>query len=162
MSFAKGFCAVSLALVLLAPSDPAAAQAAFVGTWVLDAAASKSSVAQLAPTAGTLAITDAGDGKFKSTNDVTVAGATARSEITFAIDGKDYAVTAIPAQLGIAITQSIERVSETTYNSSIKINGQVVATSVTEISGDRKTLTQTTTGLGQFAALSSTTVFQRK
>jgi len=37
-----------------------------------------------------------------------------------------------------------------------------MATVMTEVSNDGKTLTQTTTGLGQFAALSSTVVFQRK
>ena len=68
---------------------------------------------------------------------------------------------ATPAQPGIALTQSIERV-DAAYNSSIKINGQVVATAVTEVSSDRNTLTQTTTGLGPFAALSSTMVFKRK
>jgi hypothetical protein len=91
-----------IAVLALLTASNAQAQEGFVGDWVLDAAASKSPVPQLAPTAGALTIAAAGDGKFKST------------------------------------------------------------TAVTEISGDRKTLTQTTTGLGQFAALSSTVVFQRK
>ena len=62
----------------------------------------------------------------------------------------------------MTLTQSIERVSDTVYNSSLKINGQLVATAVTEISADRNTLTQTSTGTGQFAGLSSTMVFKRK
>jgi hypothetical protein len=33
---------------------------------------------------------------------------------------------------------------------------------VTEVSSDGNTLTQTTTGIGQFAAMSSTVVFKRK
>ena len=37
-----------------------------------------------------------------------------------------------------------------------------MATVVTELSSDRNTLTQVTTGVGQFAALSSTVVFNRK
>ena len=37
-----------------------------------------------------------------------------------------------------------------------------MATVMTEVSSDGKTLTQTTTGLGQFAVLSSTIVFDRK
>ena len=151
-----------IAVLALLTASNVQAQEGLVGDWVLDAAASKSPVPQLAPTAAALTIAAAGDGKFKSTSEVTVGGVNARSEITYAVDGKDYAVTATPAQPGVAITQSIERASDTAYNSNIKINGQVVATAVTEISGDRKTLTQTTTGLGQFAALSSTVVFQRK
>lgn len=40
------------------------------------------------------------------------------------------------------------RVSDTVYNSSVKMNGQLLATAVTEISADGNTLTQTTTGIG--------------
>jgi hypothetical protein len=152
----------TIAVLALLTASNVQAQEALVGDWVLDAAASKSSVPQMSPTAGTLTITDAGGGRFKSASEVTVGGASGRSEITYAVDGKDYAVTATPAQPGAAITQSIERTSDTAYNSSIKINGQLVATALTEISRDKRTLTQTTTGLGQFAALSSTVVFQRK
>jgi hypothetical protein len=151
-----------IAVLALLTASNVQAQEGLVGDWVLDATASKSPVPQLAPTAGTLTITDAGDGGFKSTSEVTAGGVSGRSEITYSVDGKDYAVAATLAQPGVAITQSIERVSDTAYNSNIKINGQLVATAVTELSGDRKTLTQTTTGLGQFAALSSTVVFQRK
>jgi hypothetical protein len=61
-----------------------------------------------------------------------------------------------------AVTQAIERVSDTVYKIIVKLNGQLVATSLNEISSDRNTLTQTTTGIGQFAALSSTLVFRRK
>ena len=151
---------VIVVLALLTASN-VQAQEVFVGNWTLDAAASKTSVPQLAPTAGTLTITAAGDGKFKSASEVTVGGASGRSEITYAVDGKDYAVAATPAQPGVALTQSVERVGDA-YNSSIKINGQVVAMALTEVSADRNTLTQTTTGLRQFAALSSTMVFKRK
>jgi hypothetical protein len=162
MNLAKCLCVVSIVLGLLAPSDPARAQDALVGSWVLDPAASKSSVAELLPTGGTLQIAAAGDGKFASMSEVTVGGMTGRTEITFAVDGKDYAVTATPAQPGVTLTQSIEGVSDTVYNSSLKVNGQLFATAVTEISGDRNTLTQTSTGMGQFAGLSSTMVFKRK
>ena len=112
--------------------------------------------------AGTLSITAAGGGKYTSVSEATIGGMTGRSEITFSVDGKDYAVTTTPAQPGAAITQSIARESDTVYKSDLKLNGQLIATAVTEISGDGKTLTQTTTGVGQFAALSGATVFQRK
>jgi hypothetical protein len=107
-------------------------------------------------------ITAAGGGKYTSVSEATVAGMTGRSEITFEVDGKDYAVTATPTQPGAALTQSIERVSDTVYKSSLKVNGQLLVTALTEISADGKTLTQTSTGVGQFAALSSTMVFQRQ
>ena len=162
MNLVKSLCVVSLALALFAPSDPARAQDSFVGSWVLDPAASKSSVPQMMPTGGTLDIAGAGDGKFTSTSGMTAGGVSGRSEITYALDGKDYAVTATPAQPGVTLTQSMERVSESSYKSSVKMNGQLIATATTEVSADGKTLTQTTTGLGQFAALSSTMVFKRK
>ena len=162
MSLIRGLCVVSLACCTLAPSNIVQAQEAFVGSWVLDAAASKSSVPQMMPTGGTLEIAGAGDGKFTSTSAMTAGGTSGRSEITYAVDGKDYAVTAMPAQPGVALTQSIERVSDTSYKSSVKMNGQLIATATTDVSADGKTLTQTTTGLGQFAALSSTMVFKRK
>ena len=56
----------------------------------------------------------------------------------------------------------MERVSDTVYKSSIKAGGQVIATALNELSSDGKTLTATTTGIGQFAALSSTMVFRRQ
>jgi len=154
---------VLLVIGLLAVFAAAEAQEAFVGNWVLDTAATKSAVPDLKPTAGTLQITAVGDGKYTSVSEATVAGMTGRSEITFAVDGKDYAVTTTPAQPpGTAITQSLARQTDTVFNSDLKLNGQLIATAVTEISSDGKTLTQTTTGVGQFAVLSSTTVFQRK
>jgi hypothetical protein len=57
---------------------------------------------------------------------------------------------------------AIERVSDSVYKISVKVDGQLIATALSEISGDGNTLTQTTTGIGQFATLSSTMVFRRK
>ena len=81
-----------IAVLALLTASNVQAQEVFVGSWTLDAAASKTSVPQLAPTAGTLTIREAGGGNFKSASEVTVGGASGRSEITYAIDGKDYAV----------------------------------------------------------------------
>ena len=161
MNLARFLCVVSLALAVVAPCGVVRAQDGFVGSWVLDPANSTAPPGAM-PTVGTLEITAAGDGKYKSVSEATLAGVTGRTEITYSIDGKDYPMTATPAQPGVAITQSIERVRDGVYNSSVKMNGQLLATAVTELSGDRKTLTQTTTGVGQFATLSSTMVFQRK
>jgi hypothetical protein len=161
MNLARCLCVVSLALGAFASLGAVEAQDALVGSWVLDPASSKGPP-NVAPTGGTLEITDAGGGKFMSVSEATVGGVTGRSEITYSIDGKDYPITATPSQPGVAITQSIERTSASVYNSSLKLNGQLIATAVTELSNDGKTLTQTTTGVGQFAMLSSTMVFQRK
>jgi len=162
MSLRKGFCVVALVLGAFTSSGVAEAQEAFVGSWVLDPAGYKG-LAQLAPTAGTLQVTDAGGGKYTSVSEATVAGATGRSEITYAVDGKDYVVTATPAQPGApSLTQSIERVGDAVYKASLKLGGQEIATALSEISSDGKTLTLTTTGVGQFGALSSTMIFRRK
>ncbi|HEY3518801.1 MAG TPA: hypothetical protein VGL98_17250 [Gammaproteobacteria bacterium] len=160
MNLLKSLCIV-LALAALAPSYLVHAQDALVGSWVLDPAKNQGSPGAV-PTAGTATVTAAGGGRYTSASEVSVGGVTGRSEITYSVDGKDYAVTMTPAQPGAAITQSMERISDTVWRSNLKLNGQLMATVMTEVSRDGKTLTQTTTGLGQFAALSSTVVFQRK
>lgn len=163
MNQAKGLCASLLALAAFLPLGSVQAQAEFVGSWVLDTERSTAPAGIPAPTAGTLEITDAGDGKFKSVSEATVNGTVGRSEVTFAVDGKDYETTSTPAPPGApSVTQAVERVSDTVYKMTVKLNGQALATALTEISSDGQTLTQTTTGLGQFAALSSTTVFRKK
>jgi len=163
MNLAKRLCAATLAVAAVVPLGSARAQPELVGSWVLDIESS-TAPAGLATTAGTLEITDAGDGKFKSVTEATVNGAVGRSEVTFSVDGKDYATTSTPAPPPGApsVTQAVERVSDTVYKVTIKVNGQPLATALTEISSDGKTLTQTTTGIGQFASVSSTTVFRRK
>jgi hypothetical protein len=162
MSLLRKLCIVSLALSALASSCLVEAQEAFVGSWVLDPAASKG-VPQLTPTAGTLTVSAAGGGKYTSVSEATVGGVTGRSEITYSVDGKDYVVTATPAQPGApSIMQSIERVSDTVYKSSLKLGGQEIATALNELSSDGKTWTLMTTGIGQFAMLSSTMVYRRK
>lgn len=161
MKLVGNLCVVSLALGLIA-SLPARAQDALVGSWVLDPAKNQGAPGTV-PTAGTATVTAAGGGKYTSVSEVSVGGTAGRSEITYAIDGKDYAVTLTPAPPGAAITQSMERVSDTVWSSNFKVNGQLIATVKTEVSSDGKTLTQTTTGAGQqFAAMSSTLVFNRK
>ena len=152
--------AVIAVLALLTASN-VQAQDALVGSWVLDPAKYQGPPG-VVPTAGTATVTAAGGGKYTSVSEASVGDATGRSEITYSVDGKDYAVTTTAAPPGAAITQSMERVSDTAWKSNLKLNGQLMATVLTEVSSDGKTLTQTTTGIGQFAALSSTVVFQRK
>jgi hypothetical protein len=162
MKIVWAICSAALALAALAFFLGAAeAQDPLVGTWVLDPTKNQGPPGAV-PTAGTATIVAAGDGQYRAVSEVTVAGTTARSEVTYSVDGKDYAVTVAPAQPGVALTQSMERVSGTAWSSNVKLNGQLMATVVTELSSDGNTLTQATTGIGQFAALSSTTVFERK
>ena len=157
----KALCVVSLALGALGPSSFVQAQEALVGSWVLDPAKSQGPPGTV-PTAGTATVSAAGGGKYTSVGEVSVGDVTGRSEITYSVDGKDYAVAITPPQPGAAITQSMERVSDTVWSSNLKLNGQLMATVKTEVSSDGNTLTQVTTGIGQFAALSSTVVFNRK
>ena len=157
----KALCVVSLALGALGPSSFVQAQEALVGSWVLDPAKSQGPPGTV-PTAGTATVSAAGGGKYTSVGEVSVGDVTGRSEITYSVDGKDYAVAITPPQPGAAITQSMERVSDTVWSSNLKVNGQLMATVMTEVSSDGNTLTQVTTGIGQFAALSSTVVFNRK
>jgi hypothetical protein len=162
MNPAKRLCVVVLALAVLVSLGPAHAQDAFVGSWMLDPASS-TAPSGLVPTAGTLKISEAGDGKYTSVSEASMGGVDGRSEITYSIDGKDYPATSTPAPPGgPAVTQAIERVSDTAYKISVKVDGQLIATALNELSSDRKTLTQTTTGIGQFATLSSTMVFRRQ
>ena len=161
MNLNKGLCLVSFAFATLVSSSLVQAQDALVGSWVLDPAKNQGPPGAV-PTAGTATVTAAGGGKYTSVSEVSVGGNTGHSEITYSIDGKDYAVTIAPAEPGAALTQSMERVSDTVWKSNLKVNGQLMATVMFEVSKDGNTLTQTTSGLGQFAALSSTVVFQRK
>ena len=150
-----------IAVLALLTASNIQAQEALVGSWVLDPTKNQGSPGMV-PTAGTATVTAAGGGEYTSVSEVSVGAATGHSEITYSVDGKDYAVTATPTQPGAAITQSLERVSDTLWSSNVKLNGQLMATVKTELSSDGNTLTQTTTGVGQqFAALSSTVVFKR-
>jgi hypothetical protein len=149
--------------LVLAPFFSASAQEAFVGTWVLDPAASTAPPGN-APTAGTLELKNVGGGQFTSISETTVGGMVVRAEITYAVDGKDYPFTATPARPPGTPpnTQSIEQVNATLYKGSIKVGGQEMMAVTTEVSGDGKTLTQKATGVGQLAGLSSTSVYRRE
>ena len=169
MKLTSRFAASALALGLVVGLPGRAALAgdadAFVGTWVLNAA--KSSLPQGGPPIDmTLTVTDAGGGKYKSMTEMSVAGQAFKVEITFAIDGKDYTPVVTPAPPGGAppTTQSYERVSARSYKSATKLNGQVAATSTSEVSADGKTMTVTTSGAGggPAAGVVNTLVFDKK
>ncbi len=136
---------------------------AFLGTWVFNAAKSKVPPVA-APDSMTFVVTAAGGDLYKQVSDSAVAGTTVRSEVTLAVDGKDYATVITPAPPGLPpLMQAAEKAGGTTVKTSLKLGGQVIATTLNEISADGKTLTMTTTGLGDFAAvLSSVYVLDKK
>ncbi|HEX5045509.1 MAG TPA: hypothetical protein VFX89_00175 [Gammaproteobacteria bacterium] len=150
--------ALALCLALCLSSLPSfAEESRFVGTWVLDAAKSN---APAASGTATLVISDLGGGKYKSVSDTTVAGQTAHSEITFAIDGKDYVAETTPAMPGgLQVVQSFEKAGDG-YKQTLKVSGQLVATTVATVSADGKTLTLTATPAG--APASTALVFARR
>jgi hypothetical protein len=156
---------LTIGLALVNRVGFAADEDKFLGTWALNAGQSKApGGAGGLPTNATVVVTKAGSGMYKSVSDTTMSGISAHSEITFATDGKDYApvVTPAPPPGAASITQSFERVSATAYKGSIKLNGQVIATTMNEVSTDGKTFTITTTGVGPAAGVVATMVFDRK
>ena len=131
----------------------------FVGTWVLDPAHSK---APLMPSSSTVVISDLGSGKFKSVSDTAAGGQTVHSELTFAVDGRDYTLTTNPAPpAGTSITQSFQKLTATSYKTTLKLRGQEVATTVQELGSDGKTMKITTTA-GTNASMSTLLVYNRK
>jgi hypothetical protein len=111
----------------------------------------------------TLVISDLGSGMFKSETASVMAGMTVHTDLTFAADGKDYVPVTTPTMPGSAtIAEAIERVNDTTYKVSVKVKGLLIATILEEVSADGKTLTTTTTGVGQFAAISNVVILDKK
>ena len=85
-------------LVLFASAH---AQDAFVGRWVLDPASYEGCLPAWLRRAATMEVTAAGGGKYTvHQRGRAWAKSTRRSEVTYAVDGKDYAVTSTPVQPG--------------------------------------------------------------
>jgi hypothetical protein len=160
--FAGPLIAFALVVGLAGPAALAGDADALLGAWTLNTA--KSSLPPGAPPIGvTLTVTDAGGGKYKSVTETSVAGQAYKVEVTFAIDGKDYApvITPAPPAGSPTTTQSYEKVSAKAYKSVLKMNGQVAATSTSEVSADGKVMTVKTTATGGGDAL-NTLVFDKK
>jgi len=160
--FAASLLACGLAVGLPGRAALAGDADAFLGSWGLNAA--KSTLPQGAPqVAVTLTVSDAGGGKYKSVTETSVAGQAYKVEITFAIDGKDYApvVTPAPPQGMPPTTQSYQKVSAKSFKSTIKVSGQVAATSTSEVSADGKVMTIKTSNAAGGDTL-NTLVFDKK
>jgi hypothetical protein len=149
--------------VSLATAPAFADENLLLGTWVLDREKSEGQPGAL-PDSWTLVVTDLGSGMYKSVSDNMMAGIHGHEELIFATDGKDYEPIRTPKLPDDMprITQSYERVNAMTYKVSMKLDGKVIATALEQVSADGMTLTATTTGIGQFAAISSVAVFARK
>lgn len=158
-----GFATLCLGFAVACGAAFAADTDKFLGTWMFNA--SKSQVPGGAtPDKATIVVTDAGGGKLKSVSDTTMVGQQVHAELTFAIDGKDYAPTTTPAPPpgSPAIAESFERVSPTAVKASLKMNGQTIATMMEEVSTDGRTLKVTTQGAGPASNVTSTMVFDKQ
>lgn len=163
MNVRKHLGAVVLGLAWIV-ANPALAQEKFVGSWVLNAAKSEGPPGGVPPNVA-VDISNAGGGMYKSVSVTTQAAGTTHSEITFGVDGKEYPTVTTPERPGVPpITQSFERVSDTSYKTTLRLGagGQVIATMLNELSDDGKSLKLTTTGVGPFVAMSNKLVFDRK
>jgi hypothetical protein len=108
-----------------------------------------------------MVISNAGGGRCKTESSTQVAQATARVEVTYGVDGKDYPMVMEPAS-PVPTTQSLEKVSASSYKATMKVNGQTVATMLNEVSADGNTLSVMTTGVGSLANSATVTVFDRR
>ena len=87
--------ALTLAMKMSSPPSASAAAATHARSPFVSA---KSTLPQGGPPISmTLTISDAGGGKYKSVTEMSAAGQPYTVEITFAVDGKDYAPVVTPA-----------------------------------------------------------------
>ena len=156
------FAVLLTAVLSLAPLASFAQNDPLLGTWVLNVGKSQGPPGSL-PDSATVVVSDAGAGKYRAVSDTSMAGIAIHAEVTFGFDGADVTPVVTPEMPGgMSITQSAERLSASSYKSTVKMNGAVVATATNEVSADGKTLTVTSTGQGIAAGASSTTIFDRK
>lgn len=110
-----------------------------VGTWTLNLAKSKFP-AGTAPQSQTRTYTQSADGTSLSVTGVAADGAAVSQKSTFKYDGKDYPFTGSPGWDALAL----KKVNGSTVNSTMKMGGKPIGTTVRSISDHGKTLTLTT------------------
>ena len=119
---------------LAALSASAAPSAKFIGTWNLDLSGMPASPPP--PKSITLTTTDAGSGKWKTTiESVGADGKATKSEVTYAVDGKDYPVTGDPTMDSNSFTSP----EPNTLVILEKKGGKLVDTLTTTLSADGNT-----------------------
>jgi hypothetical protein len=142
-AFATTLLLVALALNVSAavanPQDGTADQQS--GTWKMDPAKSKYSPGP-PPKSITLKIDSDADNIKLSSDGIDAAGNPTHIEFTAKYDGKDYPITGVPYGDTIAIA----RIDNSTTESTVKKDGQVVMTVRSVVSKDGKTRTQTFKG----------------
>ena len=112
----------------------AAPSTKFLGAWSLDMSGMPPSPPP--PKSLTLTTTDAGGGKWKSTIETVGAdGKTTKTEVTYAIDGKDYPVTGDPTMDSNAFTSP----DPNTLVIVEKKGGKLVDTITSKLSADGNT-----------------------
>ncbi|HXZ67517.1 MAG TPA: hypothetical protein VEH07_02910 [Alphaproteobacteria bacterium] len=115
-------------------SANAAPSSKFIGTWGLDLAGMPASPPP--PKSVTLVTSDVGGGKWKSTVETVGAdGKTTKSEVTYAVDGKDYPASGDPNIDSNAFTSP----DPNTLVIAEKKGGKLVDTLTTKLSADGNT-----------------------
>ena len=126
-------------LGLAAVSANAAPSTKFIGTWNLDLSGMPASPPP--PKSVTLVTSDAGGGKWKSTVETVGAdGKTSKTEVTYAVDGKDYPITGDPNLDTNAFTSP----DPNTLVIAEKKGGKLVDTLTAKLSADGNTQNATT------------------
>src|ERR1700688_2405775 len=110
-----------------------------VGAWTLNLAKSKFP-AGAAPQSQTRTYTQSADGTSLSVTGVAADGSAVSQKSTFKYDGKDYPFTGSPDWDALAL----KKVNGSTVNSTMKLGGKPIGTTVRSISDHGKTLTLTT------------------
>ncbi len=110
-----------------------------VGTWTLNLAKSKFQ-AGAAPQSQTRTYTQSADGTSLNVTGVAADGSAISQKSTFKYDGKDYPFTGSPDWDALAL----KKVNGSTVNSTMKMGGKPIGTTVRSISDHGKTLTLTT------------------
>ena len=111
-----------------------------MGSWKLNEA--KSKIPAGSPKNTSVVYTASGDKVKAVVEGVDAAGKPTHNEWTGMYDGKDYAVTGDAA----SDTRAIKKVTDHTYNLTVKKGGKVTVTGIITISKDSKTRTLKTSG----------------
>jgi len=116
---------------------------AWMGTWTLNLAQSSYDPPNLAPKNETTKITASGDMLTAVTDGADADGKKIHTEITYKLDGKDYAYK---GAADANSTRAYTRVDDHHYSYATKVNEQITTTSRVAVTPDGKTRTITTTG----------------
>lgn len=149
---------LGLAVLLIgaAPLLAAQAKSPYVGVWKLD---TSSPVVGSRPTAGTLTITEAGNGVLVDVKETFDGGREDTWSFQTGGDNQEMPVTGLSSIDSVTTTSNGERSSTSVF----KKAGKVISESTAEVSADGKTLTIRNKGVGPSGEpVSSTSVYRRQ